>query len=147
MIRFLLAFTLILPAFGAELSPFSSDECTYFPEGTHSQPKLWAECCVEHDLKYWIGGTKSEQVTSDLQLKDCVSQKSSEFYGELMYRGVVLGHLSPIKSETRWSWGFGKPYREFQALSKDDKDLALEIIEQADIDPDMKRRFIKQYLK
>ena len=88
-------FVILFPfaSYGATLSPFSTDECTYFPEGTQSSPKIWAHCCVEHDLKYWIGGTKAEQVTSDLKLKECVTKSSSEFYGELMYRGVIIGNI------------------------------------------------------
>ena len=130
-----------------ELLNFKTDYCTYFPEGTPSRPKLWQDCCVSHDLWYWIGGTKNEQDQADLVLKRCVSQKASSFYGNLMYSGVRLGHLSPIKSKYKWSWGWNKKERHFQIVSLEEKAQAKQILIGIDENLYLINKFIKEHLE
>lgn len=36
-----------------------------FPEGTLGNKDLWEECCVEHDIAYWQGGTVAERLAAD----------------------------------------------------------------------------------
>jgi hypothetical protein len=130
----------------ANLAPFETDYCTYFPEGTLSRPTLWAECCLYHDLKYWIGGTVEEQLASDLKLKSCVEEKANSFYAQMMYQGIRLGHHSPIKSKYRWGWGFNKE-GHFNSLTPTQKLLAKSLIEQTNLDPSLKELFIQEYLR
>lgn len=130
-----------------KLLEFKTDYCTYFPEGTVSRPNLWKDCCISHDLWYWIGGTKSEQDQADINLKTCVTKKSSSFYGNLMYSGVRLGHLSPIKSKYIWSWGWNNKDRHYQAVTNSEKDQAKQSLSNIGEHQDLANIFIKEHLE
>ncbi len=88
-----------------ELSPFETDGCTHFPNGNDRDPNLWLECCVNHDLKYWIGGSEEDRLSADEGLKECVIGKGEFETANLMYEGVRIAG-SPYFN-TSWRWGFG----------------------------------------
>jgi hypothetical protein len=94
---------------------FSYDGCTLFPEGTEKDPKLWSDCCLEHDLYYWAGGLKTARKAADLRLRECVTEKGEPGIARLMYLGVKLGGYSPVKlSRQRWgnAWTDQPRYRQ-----------------------------------
>ena len=99
-----------------ELKPFYTDGCTMFVDGTSDQPNLWRNCCVEHDLRYWFGGSKKEMDETDLRLKSCVEKVAGAYWAKIIYMGVRTGHHSPVKNKTQWNWGW-KEKREYAALS------------------------------
>jgi hypothetical protein len=82
--------------------PFRSDGCSCWPD--HD----WVECCVEHDLVYWMGGTAEERRQADLKMKQCVAEKGFPTIAEIMYIGVRLGGVYWLPTPFRW--GFGWPY-------------------------------------
>lgn len=99
----------------AELRRFESDGCTMSPDGTPRKPRLWRDCCVEHDLRFWGGGTVSEREYADQRLRSCVEAKAGPKVAELFFRGVQLGSLSPWKIPSkRWgnAWFERAGYRE-----------------------------------
>ena len=63
------------PRGSGRLEPFRSDGCSLFPDGTLADKTLWQECCVEHGLSYWRGGTREERERADLRLRDCIPKK------------------------------------------------------------------------
>lgn len=65
------------PRGSGRLEPFRSDGCSLFPDGTLADKTLWQECCVEHDLAYWQGGTREERERADLRLRDCIPKKDA----------------------------------------------------------------------
>jgi hypothetical protein len=132
-------------SYSAELAEFKTDYCTFFPEGTMSKPRLWEDCCLQHDLVYWAGGTSEMQDLSDIELRKCVTKKSSRFYGNLMYRGVRLGHYSPIKSKTRWGHGWGDK-RSFQKLTRYEKTIIRKMLKSLDITQAYKTNYLKLYI-
>ncbi len=92
-----------------DLKGFTSDKCSLFPNGTFQDKDLWCECCFEHDISYWQGGTKAEREKADRLLGDCVAKKTnSKFFGNLMYLGVRFGGSSIFP--TWYRWGYGWPY-------------------------------------
>jgi hypothetical protein len=38
--------------YAAELTPFSSDGCSMFPDVSGENSDLWLSCCKDHDLSY-----------------------------------------------------------------------------------------------
>ena len=80
---------------------FVTDGCSAFPDGD------WAACCVEHDLPYWCGGTRTERAAADEALQICVTERSG-LLARAMQLGVrVGGHpLWP----SYWRWGYGRPW-------------------------------------
>lgn len=99
-----------------KLKPFYTDGCTMFLDGPTDQPNLWRNCCVEHDLRYWFGGSKKEMDETDLRLKYCVEKVAGVNWSKIIYAGVRTGHYSPIKNKTQWSWGWQEK-REYVTLS------------------------------
>ena len=72
---FLFIVMLFIPSiiWGQTLQPFSSDGCSAFPDGTLTNPKEWLQCCRQHDLAYWRGGTEEERQAADRELQECVA--------------------------------------------------------------------------
>lgn len=74
------------------LKNFTSDGCSMFIEGTYKDPKLWCQCCLDHDLEYWQGGTKQQRLQADLTFKECVYDKTkNSTLSQAMYDGVRIG--------------------------------------------------------
>lgn len=101
---FLLSITTQVSAL--ELKKFVTDNCTMFVEGTMSEPNAWKHCCVDHDLRYWLGGQKEESLKADMRLKKCVTDSGHPNYARLMFSAIRLGRYSPIKNKYKWGWGW-----------------------------------------
>ena len=102
----------------ADISPFTSDGCSLFPDGTFTDRYKWCDCCQTHDLAYWQGGSADERSRADVTLRDCVLTRTGDKeLAETMYLGVqVVG--SPA-FPTWYRWGYGWSYgRGYQPLSK-----------------------------
>ncbi|WP_346962789.1 hypothetical protein [Colwellia sp. Arc7-635] len=98
------------------LTPFISDGCSMFPDGTIKQKELWLNCCIQHDYEYWQGGTYQQKVASDQALKICVTDVGQPEIAALMMTGVSVGGTAYLP--TKFRWGYGWPYpRLYGALS------------------------------
>ena len=92
-----------------ELKPFASDGCSLFPDQTIDGRVSWCDCCFNHDLAYWLGGSREDRQAADLALKACVLEKSSDAQlAELMYQAVRWGGSPYFPNWYRW--GYGWPY-------------------------------------
>ena len=99
---------------GTQLSPFSSDGCSLFPDGT------WSHCCYTHDLTYWKGGTSAQRQEADLVLRQCVEQTGHSTTASLMYHGVRL--FGSAYTPAWFRWGFGWPYgRGYTPLTDEER--------------------------
>jgi len=78
---------------------FTTDGCSMWPDGS------WQQCCVEHDMPYWCGGSAEDRKNADRHLSECVAKKASWLMGSLMYVGVRFGGMPWWP--TRWRWGYG----------------------------------------
>jgi hypothetical protein len=90
------------PVRGVPEKIFVTDGCSVWIDGS------WADCCVDHDVSYWCGGSRAQRKQADRELDLCVSEDSSGFIGSMMYMGVRMGG-HPIWPTT-WRWGFGRDY-------------------------------------
>lgn len=97
----------------AKLQPFTSDGCSLFPDGTFEQKNLWLDCCQQHDVEYWKGGTYQQRLTADKALKICVTKSGEPEIAILMLAGVRVGG-SPLLP-TAFRWGYGWPYPRYYA--------------------------------
>lgn len=105
------------------LKEFTSDGCSYWPDGTREKPDAWLECCYEHDRDYWLGGTRDQRKMSDLRLKECVKQEFADWMGILMLLGVRVGGRPNY--DTSYKWGYGWTYeRGYIEVSKEELDYA-----------------------
>jgi hypothetical protein len=98
----------------SELKDFASDGCSLFPDGVYpSNPKMWCDCCLQHDLAYWQGGTQTERERADQALRDCVFSKTkNRGLATLMYDGVRVGGQPIFPAWYRWGygWTYGRGY-------------------------------------
>ena len=112
-----------------ELADFTTDGCSMFPDGTAAQPKLWCQCCVEHDKAYWAGGTEEERYNADIQLKECVLALGQTKTAKIIWFGVRIGGSAYWPTPFRWSYGW--PYtRGYQALNLAEQAVAQEKLQQ-----------------
>lgn len=83
MNKFYFTLVLILNLFSipvyanSDVKPFKTDVCTSSPNGT------WGHCCIEHDIAYWRGGTKSDRKRADHRLRWCMIKSGGP--GKLYY--------------------------------------------------------------
>lgn len=114
----------------SKLKSFKSDGCSLFPDRNILTKIDWCECCFEHDISYWQGGTKEERELADKALKDCVFRKTGdEKLAELMYRGVRFGGSTYFPNWYRWGYGWDYS-RKYKPLSKEEEEevkVALEL--------------------
>jgi hypothetical protein len=129
---FFLAFSIFLVSPGSEaasgISPFTSDFCTGFPEGTRRRPDLWKHCCIEHDLYFWVGGCRNARREADRRIRECIRDSGAPGVAWIMYAGIKLGALSPIKiKKGRWGNGWKDGRGDYRPLNETD----LPIIEES----------------
>lgn len=85
-----------LPAYGQRLKPFSTDLCTHYPNYSKDGTlRPYSQCCLMHDLEYWVGGTQTERKQADRNLKHCFKSLGYDMRSRLVFEGVRI---------------FGKPY-------------------------------------
>jgi len=83
--------------------PFVTDGCSRFPDTEWN-----TQCCVEHDIAYWCGGTSEERAAADAAFGDCIAARAGGFMGWFMEAGVRVGG-APV-FPTPYRWGYGHPY-------------------------------------
>jgi hypothetical protein len=110
------------------LNEFTSDGCSLFPDGTIQNHSLWCECCFQHDLAYWRGGSEVQRHEADMALRACVLERTSNAaLGAMMYDGVRAGG-SPV-FPTWYRWGYGWNYgRGYRTLSPSEQQQAQQLL-------------------
>jgi hypothetical protein len=103
-----------------EIKPFKSDGCSLFPDGHLLDTDAWCECCVQHDIAYWQGGSEAQKEAADLALKNCVLRNTGNaFLAEAMYQGVKYGGHPIFPNWYRWGYGWSYG-RGFGSLSENE---------------------------
>ena len=121
----------------ANLRTFESDLCTMFPNGK------WGHCCFEHDLHYWAGGTKERRNWADRELRQCVRDTGKKRIAEIMYWGVKLGRLSPVKLKSkRWGNAFLGKRKRYKQHSYEEILIIVDELQHYDFDPELKNKLL-----
>ncbi len=98
-----------------KLTEFSTDICSRFPDGLPGKLPKWRDCCIEHDIYYWLGGTKEQRKRADTKLAHCVANKGGrtlDIIGKGMYVGVRLGGAPWFNLSYSWGYGWTNNYIE-----------------------------------
>ena len=112
-----------------ELTPFTSDGCSLFPEDSLINSDDWCSCCFEHDIAYWRGGTLEEREAADRALRDCVLAKTNNgALARVMYEGVRIGGSPYFYNWYRWGYGWSFD-RTYQSLTTAEHELADALLE------------------
>ena len=118
----------------SEINPFSSDGCSLFPDSSVITKKDWCECCYQHDVAYWQGGTKQQRKHADFELKKCVLQKTGDqAMANLIYEGVRVGGSPYFYNWYRWGYGWSylrNDRGKYQALTEDELQQVKRLTEQ-----------------
>ena len=123
---------LILPGCNGNkklISDFESDGCTLFPDSSIMIESDWCDCCFEHDIAYWQGGTEEERLKADEALRDCIKDKTgNESLAKVIYRGVRFGGSPYFYNWYRWGygWEYDRKYKKLTAEEKKQVEIKLE---------------------
>ncbi len=119
MYKILGLFTLLMlfssGCWGENIKPFSSDGCSLFPDASLITKIDWCDCCYQHDLAYWRGGTKEQRNQADLALKQCIMDKTeNKHLANMMFKGVQFGGSPYFYTWYRWGygWSYGRGFTE-----------------------------------
>jgi len=82
---------------------FTTDGCSLWPDGA------WVNCCVDHDIAYWCGGSCEDREQADEALRTCVAENGPLGMGSTMYLGVRVGALPWYPFPFRWGYGWDWP--------------------------------------
>jgi hypothetical protein len=98
---------------GVDMPPytFTSDGCSMWPDCR------WVDCCVEHDIAYWCGGSSGDRKRADQQLRQCVAEHGPAGMGTSMYVGVRAGGIPWQPFPWRWAYGW-KGIRGYEQLDE-----------------------------
>ncbi|MEM9026590.1 MAG: hypothetical protein AAGB06_06610 [Verrucomicrobiota bacterium] len=89
------------------LSDFTSDGCSLFPDRSLIMREDWCDCCYQHDIAYWQGGTEVQRLAADQALRACVFEKTqSQELADLMFEGVRFGGSPYFYNWYRWGYGW-----------------------------------------
>ena len=118
----LLAFTVFITSIAVadELAPFTTDGCSLFPNGNPQHKSLWFQCCIQHDMAYWMGGTEQQRLDADLALEQCVNELGEPKIASIMLAGVRAGGTPYLPSSYRWGYGWSLQ-RGYLALNPEEK--------------------------
>jgi hypothetical protein len=96
------------------LRDFTSDGCSLFVDGTFRDAEKWCDCCFQHDIAYWRGGSEEERKKADETLRDCVLDHTGDkALAQTMYLGVRAGGQPGFPTWYRWGygWSYGRGYK------------------------------------
>ena len=99
---------------GRSLAPFTTDGCSLFPDGNFENKTLWQDCCVQHDISYWQGGTREQRLKADEELRVCIIEVTGDrALAQTVFDGVRAGGSPIYPSWYRWGygWSYGRMYR------------------------------------
>jgi hypothetical protein len=115
-------------AMADELAPFTTDGCSFYPDGTYEHKRLWKACCVTHDYAYWQGGTRGQRRMADAELRSCIANLGKNRTAALMHFGVRIGGAPYFPTKYRWGYGW-EYYRGYGELSPEELKQAQDKLE------------------
>ena len=118
--------------YAEQINPFKSDGCSLFPDGNLTNKNAWCECCVQHDIAYWQGGSVEQKQAADIALRNCVIEKTgNNVLAEMMYQGVKFGGHPIYPNWYRWGygWSYGRGFKPLSQQEQRQVDKQLKLID------------------
>lgn len=89
--------------------PFTTDGCSggmsWFWRLVFRHPPPWEGACIEHDKRYWEGGTANDRQQADLDLEEAVIAKGYPHLAAVMYYAIRIGGHPWWPFSWRWDYG------------------------------------------
>lgn len=132
----ILAFALLSGGCATTSTPdaFTSDGCSLFPDGTLSDQSRWCDCCFNHDIAYWRGGSAEERKSADSALRACVFERTgNQTLAATMYEGVQAGGSPMFPAWYRWGygWKYGRGYKPITEKEQEQINESLVLYQQS----------------
>ena len=125
MYRIIIVFLILIPFVCScdekQIKDFESDGCTLFPDSSMIDKTDWCDCCFDHDISYWQGGTEDERLKADETLRECVRGRTgNDNLAKVIYNGVRFGGSPYFYNWYRWGygWSYDRKYKELSAEEK-----------------------------
>ncbi|WP_413575805.1 helicase [Bdellovibrio sp. HCB290] len=119
---FLIFLGIASPAMANELKDFTSDGCSKSPDGIPwYNPDAFLDCCIQHDIVYWHGGTADDRILADQDLKACIDKTGHPDIAKTYYYAVRVGGSPKFNSNFRWGYGW-KENRGYTPLTQEEWD-------------------------
>lgn len=96
---------------------FTTDGCsggmTMVWEFVSHDPPPWNHLCIEHDRKYWRGGSAADRRKADAELLAGVALNGHPIFAILMWLSVRPGGHPFLPLPWRWGygWRYGRGYK------------------------------------
>ncbi len=103
------------------LRDFTTDGCTGGPEGTRCDPDAWLHACLEHDFRYWQGGTRKQRREADILLREQIRETGNPGMGNLAFVAVRVGGSALWPTPFRWGYGWEQYPRFYRPLTEEEK--------------------------
>lgn len=86
---------------------FTTDACTFWPD-----TRKTTRCCIEHDMKYWCGGSFNSRKEADDELRECLQNEGVDLTADILYyTSRAMGESSfPFD----WRWGYGYEWGKYR---------------------------------
>jgi hypothetical protein len=85
-----------------QIKDFESDGCTLFPDSSLIDKTDWCDCCFDHDIAYWQGGTEAERLKADEALRECVREKTgNENLAKVKYKELTDEEKTQVESKLK----------------------------------------------
>lgn len=102
------------------LGPFMTDGCSVQPDGELYKMERWQPCCIEHDKKYWAGGSEDMRTRADLDFRSCLADLGMNQFATMLWYNAIRMAGEPFLDFT-WRWGYGwQPARPYSAFSAEE---------------------------
>jgi hypothetical protein len=94
-------------AWEPKIAAFTTDGCTLSPEQSPLGLHNWRDCCIEHDLAYWKGGSEEERLAADNRLRACILEETENpRLAKAYFEAVQLGGKAQYPTTYRWGYGW-----------------------------------------
>ena len=87
------------PQLPAPSKAFITDGCSLWID------RSWDDCCVEHDIEYWCGGSIADRRAADVELRRCFTGFLPGWFTWGTYAGVRIGGHPAFPVHYRWGFG------------------------------------------
>ena len=112
------------------LEPFTTDGCSWSPDGTPVNPKKYQGCCKLHDAEYWVGGTEDQRLQADLAFKQCLLDKGATRFRAGLYFRTVRQMARPRGCDFCWGYGWDPRPRKYAPLTREQEAQVPEMTEE-----------------
>ena len=115
------------------LKKFETDGCSMWIDKLRiTGDSDWTHCCIQHDIRYFGGGTSTERLAADEELQLCIEDTGAVKMAKVMFDGVRMGGAP--QSITYYRWGYGwKKNRFYKELSPAQQEMVDHATDNVDI--------------